>query len=94
MPVVEAMACGTAVIASDIPALREVGGTAATYVPPGDVDRWAEALVNLRREEADPAAREQRRAACLSAAAKFDWRRYAAQMAALYARPLARARAS
>ena len=38
MPVIEAMACGTPVIASDIPALREVGGTAALYAPPGDVE--------------------------------------------------------
>jgi glycosyltransferase involved in cell wall biosynthesis len=94
LPVVEAMACGTAVIASDIPALREVGGAAAIYVRPGDIERWADALVNLRREDADPAVRERRRAACLNAAAKFDWRRYAAQMAALYVQPLARERAS
>lgn len=94
LPVVEAMACGTPVIASDIPALREVGGTAAIYAPPGDVDRWVEALVQLRREDADPAARGRRRAACLSGAAKFDWRQYAAQMAALYLQPLARERAS
>jgi hypothetical protein len=38
--------------------------------------------------------RARRRAACLSAAAKFDWRQYAAQMAALYLRPLVRERAS
>lgn len=94
LPVVEAMACGTPVIASDIPALREVGGIAATYAPRGDVGRWVEALVQFRREDADPVARGRRRAACLSAAAKFDWRRYAAQMAALYLQPLARERAS
>jgi glycosyltransferase involved in cell wall biosynthesis len=94
LPVVEAMACGTPVIASDIPALREVGGTAATYVPSGDVHRWAEALAGLRREDADPETRGRRRAACLSAAAKFDWRRYAGQMAALYRQPFARERAS
>ena len=94
LPVVEAMACGTPVIASDIPALREVGGTAALYAPPGDVRRWVEALAQLEIEQRDPAARERRRAACLSAAAKFDWRRYAAQMAALYLQPLARERAS
>jgi glycosyltransferase involved in cell wall biosynthesis len=94
LPVVEAMACGTPVIASDIPALREVGGTAALYAPPGDVSRWVDALEQLKVEHSDPAARERRRAACVSAAAKFDWRRYAAQMAALYAQPVAQERAS
>ncbi len=64
LPVVEAMACGTPVIASDIPALREVGGAAALYCPPGDVGQWAETLAQLQREQADPAARERRRTAC------------------------------
>jgi glycosyltransferase involved in cell wall biosynthesis len=94
LPVVEAMACGTPVILSDIPALREVGGAAALYCPPGDVERWAESLLDIQRERADPEARQRRRAACLSAAARFDWRQCAAQMTALYEQPLARERAS
>jgi glycosyltransferase involved in cell wall biosynthesis len=94
LPIVEAMACGTPVIASDIPALREVGGTAAIYAPRGDASRWADALARLEHEQRDRATCEHRRAACLSAAAKFDWRRYAAQMAALYRQPFARERAS
>jgi glycosyltransferase involved in cell wall biosynthesis len=94
LPVVEAMACGTPVIASDIPALREVGGAAAIYAPRGDVTAWVDALASVRRESLDPAARERRRSACLSAAARFDWRRYAEQMAALYLQPVARERAS
>ncbi|HUP39159.1 MAG TPA: glycosyltransferase family 1 protein [Vicinamibacterales bacterium] len=94
LPLVEAMACGTPVIASDIPALREVGGTAAVYAPPGDVGRWVEALEQVVLEQNDPAAREQRRTACLSVAAKFDWRTYAAQMAALYLQRFPQERAS
>lgn len=94
LPVVEAMACGTAVIASDIPALREVGGTAALYAPAGDVGRWVEALELLQMEQTDPAARERRRAACLKAATRFDWRTYAAQMAALYLQRFPQERAS
>jgi glycosyltransferase involved in cell wall biosynthesis len=94
LPVVEAMACGTPVIVSDIPALREVGGPAAVYCPPGDVGRWVEALAEFLREQSDPDARQRRRAACLRAAAQFDWKQCAAQMAALYVQPLARERAS
>jgi glycosyltransferase involved in cell wall biosynthesis len=94
LPIVEGMACGTPVIASDIPALREVGGSAALYAPSGDVARWVEVLEQLKTEQTDSLARERRRAACLNTAAKFDWRRYAAQMATLYLQPLARDRAS
>lgn len=39
LPVIEAMACGTPVIASDIPCLREVGGRAVRYVKRGDLVR-------------------------------------------------------
>jgi glycosyltransferase involved in cell wall biosynthesis len=44
LPVLEAMAAGVPVVASDIPAVREVAGGAAVLVPPGDVVAWAEAL--------------------------------------------------
>ena len=94
LPVVEAMACGTPVIASDIAALREVGGNAARYCPPGDVDCWVEALAQSERESVDEAARARRREASVGAAARFDWKRYAAQMAELYQQPPARERAS
>ncbi|HSI36293.1 MAG TPA: glycosyltransferase, partial [Tepidisphaeraceae bacterium] len=42
LPVVEALACGAHVLASDIPVLREVGGDAALHAPVGDPDAWAE----------------------------------------------------
>ncbi len=53
LPVIEALACGAVVVASDIPALREVGGPAALYAPVGNVGAWAEVVSNL---VADPAA--------------------------------------
>jgi glycosyltransferase involved in cell wall biosynthesis len=37
LPPVEALACGTPVVASDVPALREVLGERATFVARGDL---------------------------------------------------------
>ena len=47
MVVVEAMACGTAVVVSDRGALPEVGGDAVRVVDTADVDRFADVLVEL-----------------------------------------------
>ena len=44
LPVVEALRVGTPVIASDLPALREVGTRAVTYVAPDDRDGWERAI--------------------------------------------------
>jgi glycosyltransferase involved in cell wall biosynthesis len=44
LPVLEAMAAGVPVVASDIPALAEVSGSAALLVPPVDVTGWTRAL--------------------------------------------------
>lgn len=53
LPVAEAMACGTPVIASDLPALREAGGTAASYCRVGDLDAWTAAAEILLEERAE-----------------------------------------
>jgi glycosyltransferase involved in cell wall biosynthesis len=47
IPVLEAMAQDTAVVCSDIPALREVCGDAARFVEADDVDAWTEAFRDL-----------------------------------------------
>jgi glycosyltransferase involved in cell wall biosynthesis len=44
LPPLEALACGTAAVASDIPALRESTAGAVRLVAPGDADGWADAL--------------------------------------------------
>ena len=45
--VAEAMAAGCAVIASDLPAFRAVAEHGATYVTPGDVAEWSEAMITM-----------------------------------------------
>ena len=47
LPVVEALAFGTPVVASDLPALREVGGEAARYAPAGNAAAFARELVRI-----------------------------------------------
>jgi glycosyltransferase involved in cell wall biosynthesis len=50
LPVLEAMACGTPVIASDVAALREVGGDVARFVRPGDDAAFARAIAEVLRD--------------------------------------------
>jgi glycosyltransferase involved in cell wall biosynthesis len=47
LPVLEAMAHGAPVVASDIPALRETGGGAAVYADPTDAEAFAAAVCAL-----------------------------------------------
>ena len=55
LPIVETLATGTPVIASDIPAHREVGGDLALYADPVDGPAWIlaiESLINPKRDAA------------------------------------------
>ncbi len=52
LPVLEAMASGAPVIASDIPSVREAGGDAAVYAAPGDPIAWAEAIETVLADQA------------------------------------------
>jgi glycosyltransferase involved in cell wall biosynthesis len=74
LPVLEAMACGTRVIASDVAALREVGGDVATFVAPGDEAALERAIRHaLRDREGTAAARRLGP----SHASQFSWTRTA-----------------
>jgi len=85
LPVIEAMACGCPVIASDIPVLREVGGTAAAYCPVGNIDAWRNAGLQLLRELSDaPAACQARRTSAIARAGHFSWSKNAQQTAQIY----------
>jgi len=68
LPVVEAMAAGTPVIASDIPALVEVTGGAAFPVDPRSSEAIAKAMQRVTREHVERAR---------ARAAQFTWRRCA-----------------
>jgi glycosyltransferase involved in cell wall biosynthesis len=78
LTVLEALAAGTPVVASDLPVLREVGGTAVTYAPAGDAEAFACALSAVLASPGDPALRRAQ-------AAGFTWQRSAALHRAAYA---------
>ena len=70
-PVLEAMRCGTAVIASRAGALPEIVGSAGILLSPTDVSAWSEALLQLAQD-----LELQRRliAAGQSWSGRFTWR--------------------
>lgn len=80
LPVIEALACGAVVVASDIPTLREAGGEAAVYCPVGDVTAWAETVGRVLSDPGFPPPRDSR----LAHAARFSWREHARLIAETY----------
>jgi glycosyltransferase involved in cell wall biosynthesis len=83
LPVLEAMASGTPVVASDIPALREVAGGAAVYVDPLETEDIARGLreAGERRGELIEAGRER--------ASGFSWKKTADATLEVYREMLA-----
>jgi glycosyltransferase involved in cell wall biosynthesis len=77
IPVVEALAAGVPVIASDLPVLREVGGTVTTYAEPGNPAAFAAALQTVLASPGDPAPRRAHGAA-------YTWARCAEATRAAY----------
>jgi glycosyltransferase involved in cell wall biosynthesis len=85
LPIVEALACGTPMVASDIPVLREIGSGAVTYCPVEAPGAWVETILRLLGErETDAAAWQARRSAGLARAADFSWSRYTEDVVARY----------
>jgi glycosyltransferase involved in cell wall biosynthesis len=81
LPVLEAMACGAAVLTTRRLALPEVGGEAAAYCEP-DVAGIASALRSLLD---DPARRDELAVAAVARAAEFTWAAAARAHLATYA---------
>lgn len=82
LPLVEALACGSAVVASDLPALREVGGAAAVFLRRGDLRAWSDGVAELL---SDP-ARLPALSARLARAGEFSWSSHGDRILAAYER--------
>ncbi|MGI0489645.1 glycosyltransferase family 4 protein [Pantanalinema rosaneae CENA516] len=70
LPVLEAMACGTPVIASNLSSIPEVTGDAALLIDPTDVAAMSQAMTTLAQDAG--ACAELRRAGLLRAT-QFSW---------------------
>jgi len=85
LPVLEAMACGTPVVAANRTSLPEVVADAGLLVDPEDDGQIARALAQALN---DAALRARLRAAGLARAAQFTWERTALITRAVYRRVL------
>ncbi|MBE7553874.1 MAG: glycosyltransferase family 4 protein [Anaerolineales bacterium] len=83
IPVIEAMACGTAVVCANNSCLPEVAGDAALQVTATDTPALAEALARLAN---NPELRVQAIQEGFRQARKFTWRAAAERLLAVYQR--------
>jgi glycosyltransferase involved in cell wall biosynthesis len=81
LPVLEAMQCGTIVVASRDPAITEVAGDAVLQIEATDTRALAEALAAIARAPENFASL---RARALARAGEFTWRRTARQTREVY----------
>ncbi|AUX70455.1 hypothetical protein CHX26_13965 [Porphyrobacter sp. HT-58-2] len=70
LPVAEALRLGVPVIASDLPAFREAGGSVPTFLNPGAKEAWARMI----REFVSDGPERQRQLAALKGWRAPDWR--------------------
>ena len=85
LPVLEAMASGTPVIASRAASIPEVLGESGLLLDPDDAGQWADAIV---RVTTDAGLRARLREAGLARAAQFTWARTARITLGVYRRVL------
>jgi glycosyltransferase involved in cell wall biosynthesis len=81
LPVLEALACGTPVITSNVSSMPEIVGPAGLLLPPTDSQALAAALQRLL---SDPAERQRLAAQGPARAARFTWQRTAEHTRAAY----------
>jgi len=85
LPLLEAMACGTPVITSNVSSLPEIAGAAAIQIDPLDTDAIADAMA---RVSSDDLLRNSLREHGFSRAREFTWEKTAAATMAAYRRAL------
>ena len=83
LPLIEAMACGTPVIASHVTAIPEVVGEGGLLLDPADAAAWTMAMLEVANDEH---VRARLRAAGLRRAAEFTWERTARLTLEVYRR--------
>lgn len=81
LPLLEAMACGSPVVATRVSSMPEVVGEAGLLVTPGDVQGLSGAMQRLCR---DDGLREELSARGLKRAARFSWREAARRTLEVY----------
>jgi glycosyltransferase involved in cell wall biosynthesis len=85
LPLVESLAAGTPMVASDIGVLRELGAGAVSYAALGDVAVWRDTILALLTErEQSPEEWRARKAAGIARAKEFSWSEYAARLVDVY----------
>ncbi|MEN6371579.1 MAG: glycosyltransferase family 1 protein [Armatimonadota bacterium] len=81
LPVIEAMACGTPVVTSNVSSMPEVAGDAAVLVDPNDTEAISRGLLELLN---DKKLREKMIRRGRERAAEFSWKRTANETVAVY----------
>ncbi|MBL9085037.1 MAG: glycosyltransferase [Planctomycetales bacterium] len=82
LPVVEALACGGAVLASDLPTLREAGGNVAKYAAVADIEAWLAGATDVMTNNSSEAVVKERK----DWARQFSWALHARSIADAYSR--------
>ncbi len=87
LPILEALACGTPVIAQDIPVINELVGDAAYLVRKDDVRSMGGALLALLGQES---LRDTQISRGLGRATQFSWRKTARETLTVYEKVMAK----